>query len=100
MRPALPKKIKIVWDPFLRGLNTAKLPFCAAKVQLFVQLCKYIAQKKYFFMQYNVIIAQKSSIRLFLIIFDEQKTGHGDGTGTYVMRTRCVPGGMEGGWAQ
>ena len=27
----------------------------------------------------------------------EPSAGYSDGTVTYVMRTRCVPGGMEGG---
>jgi hypothetical protein len=30
----------------------------AAKVLLFIQLCKFIAQKIYFFMQYGEFIAQ------------------------------------------
>lgn len=35
----------------------------AAKVLLFIQLCKFIAQEIYFFMQYSEFIAQNRSVQ-------------------------------------
>jgi len=43
-------------------LLSITLPNFATKIPLFIQLCKYIAQKRYFFMQYSVFIAQNRLI--------------------------------------